>query len=94
MPNVIIASDATLNIKKENLQEGLDIKVVGSEDDLKQHLLVHGNELLIPLRNISCALARLILVVISSGKRLSTVVLAVLQNLFDTLSITVQHVSQ
>ena len=35
-------------------QKGLDVKIVGSKDDLKQHLLINTDELLIPLADFSC----------------------------------------
>jgi hypothetical protein len=66
-----------------HLQERLDIEVVGGEDDLKEHLLVDGDELLVPLADVGSPLASLILVLISigGGERLATVVFAVLENL-------------
>jgi hypothetical protein len=64
-------------------QKRFDIEVVRSEDDLEQHLLVDGDEFLIPLADVSGAFAGLVLALISIGRgqRLATVVLAVLKNL-------------
>lgn len=42
-------------------QERLDIEVVCSQDNLEKHFLVNSDELLIPLANVSGALAGLIL---------------------------------
>ena len=38
-------------------QQRLDIKVIGSENDLKEHLLIDGDELLVPFADISCPLS-------------------------------------
>lgn len=66
------------------LQEGLDVEVVGSEDDLEEHLLVYGDELLVPFADIGGAFSGLVLVLVCIGRRerLATVVLAVLKNLW------------
>jgi len=68
-----------------DIEKRLDVEVVGSQDDLEEHLLINCDELLVPLADISGALARLILVLIGVGtrERLATVVLAVLQNLLQ-----------
>jgi hypothetical protein len=34
------------------LQEWLDVKIVGCEDNLKEHLLINGHEFLVPLADI------------------------------------------
>ena len=44
------------------VQEGLDIQVVGGENDLEKHLLVDSDEFLVPLADVGCSLARVILV--------------------------------
>ena len=44
------------------VQEGLDIQVVGGEDDLEKHLLVDSDEFLIPLANVRRPLARIVVV--------------------------------
>lgn len=44
------------------LQQRLDIEVVGGEDDFEKHLLINGDELLIPFADICGAFAGLILV--------------------------------
>ena len=64
-------------------QEGLDIQVVRSEDDLKEHLLVDGDEFLVPLADVRRPLARLVLVLlrVCGGQGLAPVVLAVFKNL-------------
>jgi hypothetical protein len=69
--------------EKKNLQKRLDVEVVGSEDNLEEHLLINGDEFLIPLADVGGALASLVLVGLGVGcrKRLAAVVLAVLQYL-------------
>ena len=69
-----------------DIQQRLDIEVVCGKDDLKQHLLINGDELLIPLRNVGCSLAGLVLALvdISGRERLATVVFAVLEDLAET----------
>ena len=62
----------------EDIQQRLDVKIIGRKDDLEQHLLVHGDEFLIPFADISRALAVLVLVLLSSRELLATMVLAVL----------------
>lgn len=64
-------------------QKGFDIKVVGSKNNLKEHLLVHGDELLVPFADISSSLAGLILtrLGVSGGEDLVSVLLAILQDL-------------
>ena len=64
-------------------QEGLNVEVVGREDDLKEHLLIDGDELLVPFANVSCSFSRIILVRIriGCGQRLALVVLAILEDL-------------
>ena len=65
------------------VQERLDIKVVCSEDDLKEHLLVDGNELLVPFAYVRCPLASIVVVGgIGRRERFATMVFAVLENLY------------
>ena len=64
-------------------QEGLNVEVVGREDDLKEHLLIDGDELLVPLADIRRPLACLVLALLRVRCRegLTPVVLAVLEDL-------------
>lgn len=65
------------------VQERLDIKVVCGEDNLKEHLLVDGNELLVPFTDVRCPLASIVVVGgIGRRERLATMVFAVLENLY------------
>ncbi len=67
---------------KIDIQQWLDIEVVGREDDLEKHLLVNRNEFLVPLADISGSLARVLIVGgVGGWQRLATVVLAVLEDL-------------
>ena len=77
-------------------QEGLDIQVVRSEDDLEEHLLVDLHELLVPLVNVGRLLARVRVVVLGSGGVVAVVLaplkhfaedrLGDLRSLLDTVS--------
>lgn len=92
-----ICNSLASNIAKQNLsmkfcqiraidvQQRFDIEVVSGEDDLEEHLLINGDELLVPLANISCPFSRVILVRIrvGSGQRLALVVLAIFEDLLD-----------
>ncbi len=66
-----------------DIQQRLDVEVVGREDDLKQHLLINRDELLVPLRDVSGAFAGLVLGLlrVRSRKGFATVVLAVFEDL-------------
>jgi len=68
---------------KNRSQEGLDVEVVCGENDFEQHLLVDSDKLLVPFTDVSRALACLILglVRVCIGKRLSTMMFAVFQDL-------------
>jgi len=71
------------NSSRISSQKGFDIKIVGSKDNLKEHLLVYSDELLIPLADIGSSLASLILIRLGVNRRkgLVSVLLAVLQDL-------------
>ena len=68
---------------KSDVQERLDVKVVRGEDDFEEHLLVDRNELLVPLADVRCPLAVLILTLLRlrCRERLAAVVFAVLEDL-------------
>ena len=42
-----------------NVEKSLDIKIVGSKDDFKKHLLINLHELLVPLFDVSGLLSRI-----------------------------------
>lgn len=66
----------------KNAQKSLDIEIVGGKDNFEKHLLINGDELLIPLANVSCSLPSLILrVSFCCRKRLSSMMLAVVKDL-------------
>lgn len=50
-----------------NVEERLDVHVVGGEDDLEEHLLVDLHELLVPLFDVGGLLARVGVVVLGRG---------------------------
>ena len=52
----------------EDAQERLDVQVVGGEDNLEEHLLVDGDELLVPLRDVGRTLARVVVVTLSRAR--------------------------
>ena len=60
-----------------DVQERLNVKVIGSQDDLEEHLLVNSDKPVVPFANIG----RPPSVPVDSRQRLATMVLAVLQNL-------------
>ena len=74
---------AAWHIAMINLQQWLDIKVVGCENNLEEHLLIDRDELLVPFANVRRPLAGLVLVLlcICRRERLATVVLAVFEHL-------------
>ena len=79
---------AASHIAMINLQQWLDIKVVSCENNLEEHLLINGDELLVPFADVSCPLARVLVVGgVSCGQRLATVVLAVFEDLLSIMSI-------
>jgi hypothetical protein len=76
-----------------DVEKGLDVHVVGSEDDLEEHLLVDLHELLIPLLNVGGLLAGVGVLVLLGG-RVLLVVVAPFENLAqDSLGDLKQHVS-
>lgn len=65
-----------------DVEEGLDVEVVGGEDDLKQHLLVDLHELLVPLLDVGGLLAG-VGVVVRRGGGVVLVVLAPFDDLLE-----------
>lgn len=65
-----------------DVEQGLDVEVVGREDDLKEHLLVNLHELLIPLFNVRRPLAR-VGVVVGAGRWVGLVVLAPFEDFLE-----------
>jgi hypothetical protein len=65
-----------------NIKKWLDVEVVGGQNDLKEHLLVHLHKLLVPLLNLCCSLARVGVIVLRLDG-VSTVVLAPLNDLAE-----------
>jgi hypothetical protein len=63
-----------------DVEERLDVEVVGCQDDLEEHLLVDLDELGVPVRDVGCASARLLGVICGCG-RVAAVVRAVLEDL-------------
>jgi hypothetical protein len=62
-----------------DVEERLDVEVVGGQNDLKEHLLVDLHELLVPFLNVGGLAARVVLV--TSGGRIVTVVCAPFKDL-------------
>jgi len=64
-------------------QKRFDIEVIGGQNDFEEHLLVNGDKFLIPFRNISGSLARLIRRgFVTRWKRIGLMVITVLENLY------------
>lgn len=82
LPNLFwrLALDHVRNSLAPNVKKGLDVHVVGGEDDLKKHLLVNLHELLVPILYVGGFLAR-IRVVVLSWNRVILVVLTPLEDL-------------
>ena len=78
-----VLSSKDVNQGEKNTQKRFDIEVVSGENDFKEHLLINGDEFLVPLIDVRCALPRLVLVGIRlcCGQRLATVMFAVFKNL-------------
>jgi hypothetical protein len=85
-----LALDHVRNGLAANVKEGLDVEIVGSENDLEQHLLVDLHEFLVPFLNIGGLLAG-IGVIIGSGWGVILVVLAPLNNLLEDRLIDVRN---
>jgi len=77
-----LALDDVGNGLAADVEEGLDIKVVGGEDDLEEHLLVNLHELHIPLLDVVGALAGVV-GLLRDLDRVVAVVLAVLDDLSE-----------
>jgi len=65
-----------------DVKESLDVEVVGSQDDLEEHLLVHLHVLLVPLLNVGRLLAR-VGIVIGGRHGVVLVMLAPFHNLLE-----------
>lgn len=65
-----------------DIEEGLDVHVVGGQDDLEEHLLVYLHELYVPLVNV-CRLLAVVGVVVLGSDRVLLVVLAPLDDLSE-----------
>lgn len=65
-----------------DIEKSLDVHVVGSEDDLEEHLLVDLHELLVPLFNVGGLLAVVGILILGGGGVL-LVVVAPLENLSE-----------
>ena len=75
-------------------QEGFDVEVVRGEDDLEEHLLINGDELLVPLANVGGPLASIVGVCrVRRGQRLAPVVFAVLKDLYRCHLISIAGVA-
>ena len=77
-----LSLDHVGNSLAADVEEGLDIHVVGGEDDLEEHLLVDLHELLVPLFDVGGLLAR-VGVVILGGRRVVLVLGAPLKDLLE-----------
>jgi len=71
-----------------NVEKRLDIKVVGGEDDLEEHLLINLHELLVPLLNVGCLLTGVGIIILGGGGVIA-VMLAPLDNLLEDLLIDI-----
>ena len=60
--SIILDKYKMVNVVREYVQQRLAIQVVGRENNLEEHLLVHSDELLVPFADIRCPLAGIIVV--------------------------------
>jgi hypothetical protein len=75
-----LALDHIGNGLAADVEQSLDIEVVGGKDDLEEHLLVYLHKLLVPLVNVGRLLARVGVVILGS-RRVLAVLLAPLEHL-------------
>ena len=69
---------------KSDAQQGLDIEVVGGQDDLEQHLLINSDEFLVPFTDIGRSLSVFVCVgLICRRQGLAAMMFAVFQNLYN-----------
>lgn len=66
----------------KDVQEGLDVEVVGGEDDFKEHLLVDLDKLAVPVRDLG-RLAAGVVLILGEGFGVLFVVFAPLEDLFQ-----------
>jgi hypothetical protein len=67
-----------------DIEESFDVHVVGSEDDLEEHLLVDLHKLLVPFFNVSRLLAG-VGVIVLGGRRVILVLGAPLEHLLEDI---------
>lgn len=67
-PLVCSESGQNLHSLATDIKKGLDVEVVGCEDDLKEHLLIDLDELGVPVRDVGSASARLLCVIGGCGR--------------------------
>lgn len=77
-----LALDHICNGLAPNIEQSLDVKVVGCEDDLKEHFLVHLHEFLVPFIYVRGLLSR-VGVVFVGLRGITAVVVAPLDNLLE-----------
>ena len=83
-----LALDHVGNSLATNVEENLDVEVVGSKNDLEEHLLVNLHEFLVPLIDVGGLLARVGVIVVSGG-RVGLMVCAPLDDLLQNGSVDV-----
>jgi len=74
--------DHVSNALAPNIQERLDIEVVGSQDNLKEHLLIHADELVVPFTDLGSSFASVVWV-FTRGLGVLLVVLAPLDDFLE-----------
>jgi len=77
-----LALDHVCDCLAANVEKWLDVKIIGSEDNLKEHLLVYLHELLVPFLNIRGLLPG-VGIVIGRGSGVIDVVDAPLDDLLE-----------
>ena len=77
-----LALDDVRDSLASDAEKRLDVHVVGGEDDLEEHLLVHLHELLVPLFDVGGLLAQ-VDVIAMGGRRVVLVLGAPLEHLLE-----------
>jgi hypothetical protein len=77
-----LALDHVCDSLAPNIEKSLDVKIVGSKNDLEQHFLVDLHKLLVPFIDVRCLLARVGIVFVGLG-RITTVMFAPLDDLLE-----------
>jgi len=83
-----LALDHVCDSLASDIKQCLDIKVIGGQNDLEKHLLIHLHELLVPLLYVGCLFTGVGIVFVA-GRRVMLVMLAPLDNFLEDCSVDI-----